>query len=40
MHGREINMNTVQFVPEESIEPKNDVVGRQPVKFTLQNETS
>lgn len=36
MHGREINMNTVQFVPEESIEPKNDVVGRQPVKFTLQ----
>lgn len=36
MYGREINMNTVQFVPEESIEPKNDVVGRQPVKFTLQ----
>lgn len=36
MHGREINLNTVEFVPAESIEPQNDVVGSQPVKFTLQ----
>ncbi|WVT92679.1 hypothetical protein U8517_07530 [Enterococcus durans] len=38
MHGREIDMNTVEFVPEESIEPKNDVVGRHSVKMTLQTK--